>query len=370
MQDMTQWEINLMSRRVLVIGLALLCAPSLFAAKRMTVSQFEEQLERLHGKSDSFVTDRIQSVELTQRATSTRLAQWLAAFPGKHEQLALIALADSSAFLNLPSSDLASLNEPSSDEQQAILARAVEYLQDTVHRLPDFNATRATLQFDNSLEKPKDVLSFGAGDFLNMPDSDRTQHLVGDLSLKVSYLHGAEVLNSSDAARIKLVRNGLTTWGEFGPVLSVVFDDSKANTLTWKGWEQAGAGSLAVFQYTVPHEKSHYLVSIRPRIEPQYPAYRGEIAIDQKTGSIARVTMLAVLDSDGASPSANIAVEYGQISLGQRAYICPVHAVAISRDVNVDDKGNGLTQINDVHFTDYHLFRGDVRVLAETPTAP
>lgn len=354
-----------MTRKLLPIVLILLSGPAALAAKGVTIDQFEQQLQSLHGKSKGFVTHRIQAVELTQRATPARLAEWLAEFPDKHVRRVLVALADSAAFLEIPASDRLLDNEPGADEQQAILARALRYVEDSIHLLPNFEAKRSTLRFDDSLDEPKNVLAFGEGDFLSLPTPERKVHYVGDLLEQVSYLHGTESLNGSEAERKRLERSGLTTWGEFGPILSVILIDSRAGQLTWKCWQKSDTGALAVFQYTVPRGKSHYLVSIRPRIKPQYPGYAGEIAIDPKTGSIARVTMSARLDVEASRSTANIAVEYGPVSLGQRTYICPVHAVAVSSDVDVEDAGHELTQINDVEFTDYHLFRGDVRIVPE-----
>lgn len=356
-----------MMQKLLCACLLVLGAQAAFAAKRLTVAEFEGQLQHLRGKSDDYVTYRLNSLALTERVTPARLAQWLVKFPGKHESLALIAMADSAAFMSLPVADIASTDLPTIEERQAILTRAVEFLRNTVHLLPDFYATRDTLQFDDSLDDQRGVFSMGGDDVLTMPAQERTTHLVGKHSLKVSYVHGAETLNDQDPARVKHGGGGLTTWGEFGPILSVIFGDIKSSALTWKCWEQDGNEKLAVFHYSVAHEKSHYLVAIRPRIEPQYPAYQGEISIDPATGTISRVTMLAELGSKGPATSANIAVEYGPVTLGDRVYNCPMHGVAISQDINVDNAGNGLTQINDVHFVNYHLFRGDVRILPETP---
>jgi hypothetical protein len=48
-------------------------------------------------------------------------------------------------------------------------------------------------------------------------------------------------------------------------------------------------------------------------------------------------------------------------------YNCPVHAVASSQGIDLDSAGKALAQLNDIQFTDYHLYRGEVRIVPDTP---
>jgi hypothetical protein len=361
-----------MSRKMLWLGLFLIGAQAAFAVTRISVGDFDGRLSKLHGKPDNFVADRISSFELTQRATSARLAQWLSDFHGKASQLALITLADNSAFLELSPGDIPAKDKPTHEEQQAIVGRAIQSLREAIQRLPDFSATRDTLQFDDS-KIDQGLVGFGPGDLpLNMPEAERKTHLIDKHSLSVSYVHGTETVNDRDPATLKRAGTGLTTWGEFGPILSVIFGDSDEGSFAFESWERTPSGTLAIFKYSVPQERSHYLVSVKPRIEPQYPAYQGEIAIDPETGAVGRVTMISHLEAGhpAMAASANIAVEYGPIVLGDHTYNCPVHGVATSSNVNLDAAGKGLRQVNDIQFNHYHLFRGDVRILPGTPETP
>jgi hypothetical protein len=348
-------------------GLLALVAHAAFAAKPISIDEFEVQLNRLHGKSDDFVVDRISSFELTQRATFTRLTHWLADFHGRKSQMTLIAIADDSAFLELPPSDSPSADPPSEEERRGIVSRAIASLETTTHRLPDLSAARNTLEFDDSAEDEGEIIVNLTTAPIKRPGSERKMHLIGKNSVRVSYVHGAEIFNDRDAARLKRAGAGLTTWGEFGPLLAGVFRDIGSAGLSWKGWERSGIGTLAVFHYSVPRGRGHYLVSVRPRIPPQYPAYRGEIAIDLQTYNVARVTMLANPTAGSSTASANLEVEYGRVSIGDQMYNCPVHAVASSQGIDVDSAGKALAQLNDIQFTDYHLFRADVRIVPDTP---
>lgn len=149
-------------------------------------------------------------------------------------------------------------------------------------------------------------------------------------------------------------------------------------------------------RYAVPQEMLHYQVSFgyaagmandQEHGTPQFAAYHGEIAIDPETGSILRITLETELKPPYEDFRHAVAVEYGSVTIGDRAYICPVESVALSRITTsktvrrlpeapntiirtADETGSKsavgtwlLTYLNDVSFTDYHVFRSETRIL-------
>jgi hypothetical protein len=152
--------------------------------------------------------------------------------------------------------------------------------------------------------------------------------------------------------------------------------------MTWGYWEQdadgpaangqGASGMQAVFRYTVPQEQSSYLV-LMPRGKqtiPVYPAYHGEIAIDPANGDILRITVMGDLAPPYERAHIAIMVEYGPIPIGGTTYNCPVKGVALSKmplaAANGEPQVAALpvqTQLNDVVFTEYHLFRADARIV-------
>jgi hypothetical protein len=73
-----------------------------FATKRVTVEQLEQVLVAAHGKPDAEVARQLSDLELAERLSSATLSRWEAELPGTEARQALIALADISAFLDLP----------------------------------------------------------------------------------------------------------------------------------------------------------------------------------------------------------------------------------------------------------------------------
>jgi hypothetical protein len=141
----------------------------------------------------------------------------------------------------------------------------------------------------------------------------------------------------------------------------------------WGYWEQGSGDPMAVLHYTVTEDQSNYAVGIPNGVSVTqiYPAYHGEIAIDPATGSILRLSIVGDLAGPYQTMQTAILVEYAPVEIGDRTYICPVHSVAFSK-VPVagapQDAHSGTitvqTQMNDVSFTQYHLFGSEARIVA------
>jgi hypothetical protein len=109
-------------------------------------------------------------------------------------------------------------------------------------------------------------------------------------------------------------------------------------------------------------------------------AYHGEITIDPKTGAVFRVTAQADFPPRSPMLRSDLMVEYGPIVIGGQTYICPARSVAISRsrtekllhvwNMDFSVYGPFETTINDVTFSDYHLFRSESRILTDVPPTP
>jgi hypothetical protein len=376
---------------VLTVGMA---SPAM-AAKSISVEQLEQLLAAAHGQSDGKVAKQLSGLELTEQASSVRLARWKADFPGRRSREALTELAGASAFLSLPAADVLVNAPPDRETQRAILDRTIDYVSKTVSRLPNFYATRQTEHFEDT--PPREII-----DRMNAPTSGRQggargipsvstgeseyvpMHPAGRSSVTVSYRDGFELRNSQkvDFGRQAPTTVGLTTSGEFGPILTVVLQDATPARMTWDHWQQGangqgrnsqgGNGIEAVFRYVVPAEQSTYMVAIPHGnlTEQINPAYHGEIAIDPANGEILRITVVADLVPPYEMVKISLLVEYGAIPIGGKTYICPEKGVALSKmpvGVGSGDPVNAAspaqTQLNVVAFTDYHLFRSDARIV-------
>ncbi len=386
--------------------LALLCfllgiALPALAVKRVTVEQLQQIVAGMHGKRDDEAARQLSNLELVERLSGDKLALWQADLPGPEARLTLTNLARESAFLDLPRGELPSLPTPDLPEQRRIMTLTVNYVSKTTHQLPNFYATRETTRFEDTPQGYD-----RAGHFVPY----RPLHAVGNSSATSMYRDGEEVADSSTAKKSQEPTVGLKTSGEFGAILQTGLLDGAQSKLAWSHWEPGAQGPEAVFAFSVPKEKSHYQVTFcclsggaADLVFQRYAGYQGEMAIDPATGAVLRLTIQADLKADASMTRADIMVEYGQVEIGDKTYICPTRSISMSvvpadsyrspaasiglgtliqagglRTSQISDAdgsvvqsapGASKKQLNEVVFSGYHLFRADTRLLAGTDAA-
>jgi hypothetical protein len=296
--------------------------------------------------------------------------------PGPRARQVFMALVDMSAFLDPPAAQIPALPKPDSEAQRKMIALTVDYVSKTIHQLPNFYATRVTTTFQDKPSFDESKMR-GRRTIPNMFVIAKPLHPVGRYSAAVLYRKGREEVHA-EAAQSRA--QGLTTSGEFGPILSMSLLDAAQGHLAWSRWEQGAAVSEAVFRFAVPADKSHYEVTYCCIIKTdgvrvyyrQFSAYEGEITIDPSNGTILRLSLKATgLKSTDPIVKANIMVTYGPVELGGRTYICPLKGIALSLASEVQPVLGGReedfpplqTSLNDVVFEQYHLYRADSHVL-------
>jgi len=380
-----------MRKSALLLLLAALALPA-SAASRVTVEQLQQAVAAAHGKPDKAVAQSLGDLELTERLSTARLERLKADLPGDKARLELLALADASAFLDLPAADIPPTAAPNSATQGQIVSRAADFVVATISKMPDFFATRTTARFEDlKVSQLLDQTVF-------VPSQDF--HLVDRLSATVYYRNGREVTEAPGAGKAAgsvTSSTGLTNWGVFGPLLGVVMADIFKGKVGWGHWEQGPSGPLAVFRYVVQEDRSNYTVRYccfrsdrgEMREFETIPAYHGEIAIDPESGAVLRLVLKTDLQPALPMERVDVLVEYGPVEIGGKTFICPVKSVSITRAVTlvfhgslfyVDKKGQPdatgnklkhtesvseprVTAINDVVFDSYHMFRAESRIL-------
>jgi hypothetical protein len=356
--------------------------PAALAATRASVEQVEQLLAASHNLPDAKLAEKLSGLELVERASSARLAQWQSQFAGARTREALLALADASAFLDLPAQDVLPKAEPDAVATKQIFVRAIAYANKTVKKLPNFSAKRNTIHFDNvspaqrllnqSLSDPGGGMKRAVAPGVAPALAPGLSRFGDETSVVVTYRDGEEVADAQTVNGRKPETRGfgLTSYGEFGPILSIVIADTMHGKVYWGHWEQGESGPVAVFQYLVSQEISHFTV-IGGGNMTRSPSYHGEIAVDPTNGTILRITMASDWKPPFQPSESDIQVEYAPVQIGSGTYICPVHGVALSRVSNAPggdmDAGHYVpptqTYVNDVTFTEYHVFRGEIRIL-------
>lgn len=366
------------------IGPAALPA-DLPASHKLSVEQLAAVLAAADGKTDSELAQELAQLQLSERLTTEQLARIKSNLPGQLSQRQLCILADSSAFLDLPAAEIPQRATPDAAALRQMLVQMVNYVNNTMHQLPNFIATRETSAFEDrpkeDVQEANAVVSYS---YLSL-------HLVGQSSTDVAYRDGHDTdLTKQKAVKHEAQVHGLLTAGEFGSFPRTVLADAIKGKITWGHWEQSSGGMDAVFHYAVPKDDSHYVVqfcclmedaseSFTTHIVSERAAYHGEIAFDPASGSILRITVQADLTPGEIIASAGMVVEYGPQQIGTKTVIVPARSISLLQAHTAHPRG-GLTSptfsgtpktfLNDTAFTNYHEFRGEVHILTGENAIP
>ena len=339
------------------------------AIRQVKVAELKQILEAAHG--DAEAAKQLSTLELTERLDDATLLSF--SKYGKKTEQALTILADASAFLPPPISQISTDAAPDVNTQQHLISLAANYLQQIIPKLPNFFAERSTARYQET----------AVFDAVNRRVEHEPMQPVESFKETVLYRNGQEVADTGAAKRKK--RNAkdpyLITYGTFGPVLGFVHDAIAApGVLTWSRWEQSPSGLRAVFRYRVPGEKSQYTQwgCCLPDGEgttafDRRAGYHGEISIDPSSGAILRLQAEAEIAHFPPISRSDIMISYGSVEIGGQSYICPQRSVSIVRmrsiamlfewDEGFRTYGPWATMVNDITYSGYHMFRGESRMM-------
>jgi VWFA-related protein len=343
------------------------------AIRRITIEQLEQTLAAAHGDGDADLANQLSTLRSTERISGAKFASWTAPVHGKKTQQALTALADASAFLPPPPSEISVDAPPDATAQARLISLAADYLKNTIPKLPDFFATRTTVRYEETAQF----------DAVHRRVDSEPLHMAEAFKEGVLYRNGTEVADSeaTKRRRRKMKEPDLTTYGTFGPALGFVHDAiATPGALSWSRWEGSASGPRAVFSYRIGAAKSLYQVwgCCLPDGDgtsgfQRQVGYHGEITIDPASGAILRIQAEAELKGYAPVTRSDIMITYGPVEIGGKTYICPQKSVSIMRsrsaemlmlwDEGFRTYGPFATMVNDITYGDYHMFRGESRVM-------
>jgi hypothetical protein len=369
-----------LSRAVIAQSLCAAFAASALAAippaqTTVTVRQFEDFLHsrRTAKEHDADLAHDLVRVELTERLSDAEFAALSKNLKiGPKSALAVRLIATASVFAPPSARELPLLPPPDAAAQQRILALARASVASSAPSLPDLMAERTTDFFSDAplftrKKQKKPVVEL---------------HFARETQREVTVRNGREVgfaqPAAGDADTLPKDTPGLTTRGEFGPLLAMIFDDTGHGSLAFARWQNdAGGKPLAVFRYTVPRSVSHDRLNLccyqaskdDPELVPfrDVPAYHGELFVEPESGALRALIIEDELPDSAPIRSAQKFVEFDCVEIGGKFYLCPVRAVAVAV---IEDFPAGKTFgfdrvrfINVVRFSGYHKFGSTARVV-------
>jgi VWFA-related protein len=339
----------------------------------VSVAQLEQILRE--SSSSGSKVEQLSALMLTERLSGTKLKELSAKLHGKLREL-LEMIADESAFLDPPSSEVPTHAPPDPVEQQRILAAAADYLGRVIPKLPDFFATKTTVNY-------REVAPYPGLDTAIAPAPLHEEQRSKDTVL---YRHGDEIAEPSSRPTTPEDEQ-LKTYGDFGPILTILQAALNVPGLvTWKSWEQGVTRRNAVIRVAIAGNPSVYLAgccypdgSQGARIGISAGSH-GEIVVDPSSGAILRAQLESDLQGFVPTKRSDNVVNYGPVTIGGNTYILPQHSIHIWRgrteatltqwNIGFPTWGPYETHMNVFTFERYHKFQGNLRMLPGFTPSP
>jgi hypothetical protein len=356
-------------------------------AQRLTVAKFRQTLAGYVAarKSDEAITEKCEKIELTERLTDSTLSAIENELKlGPNATLELNMLSDLSNSLDPPAAEIPAKDPPDQGIDKELLPQAMQFAATTMRQMPNFLATRVSNGFDN---RPRVATSSG------WTPAEAPFQFEGTTSEQIAYRNGEEVTDAEKAPAGKenahsIPPTSLSTTGEFGPILSLVLNDSLEGGMAWSHWEGISDRLTAVYKFTVTEQASHYVVNfcwqlltldaiyrfrgnlsrLTTNCYHGKPGYHGSIAIDPESGAVMRIAIAADLPQSIALKRAEMSIRYGKVEIGGKVYVCPQSSVAVSQvhySANSQNPSRDVLRVNETTFSDYRRFGSTVRILPQ-----
>jgi VWFA-related protein len=373
--------------------LGIFSLPAL-AVKTVTLEQLQQTLQAAQTahQSDDATAQQLSDFRLSARLVGNTLQHGIAVSPGPKTTQALHIIADASAFLDPPSDQTQNKPAPGGTEQSAIFAQTLHYAVHVVPTLPNFVATRVTEHYVDSMRGLESQESQQRGGLFllgihSAPISYRDGRETDDPSLRTTSAHPDKKKHPGQPGNADPI-GGLTSWGEFGPILKVVLGDSIKGKLTWARWQLEDSKPVAVFRFEVDRSTSHYGLSYCCEtstestagafVQTKHPVtlrqigYHGFLEVDPEAGTILRITIEADLHPEDLILQASMMIEYAPVKIADATYYCPTHSVSSSVSLTQIESHGELHParrmlLNDVEFVDYHRFGSESTLITQVP---
>ena len=363
-----------MKRFGLILLLFAFALPAISALnKKVSVQELKEMLVNLQDakKDDAAVATELKQYELTEELTPSVMLSMENFLPGPLSTEQIYVMEVRSSVLAPPASDLPAAAPPDAAAQQALLAKASDYVSKVYTQLPHLSATRMTARFQDGIEAVHSYTGMAQG------MSQDTDPLWATTSLNVRLINTRTTPFESEKGIEKPpATKDTTNWGPNNMVASVgqplslvqVMQEATANgNPKWLRWEAIGGKQTAVFSFSVDKKKTKFAVNyccfpssdtagmlssgigisqgqssggsgnLQTTTEwkpfKASTGYHGEIFIDPDLGVVVRTITQADFKPTDFVHSEAIRTDYAPITIAEKTLIVPIRSFILAEVV-------------------------------------
>ena len=225
---------------------------------------------------------------------------------------------------------------PNAAQQTAMLAAMGKYADQYVNNLPNFLCVLVTEQYQAN----KKGEHWKKGDTLTarLAFTDGREHRTLQL-----------VNNKSLAQVTHRWRTPLTTEGEFGRLIQMIFDDRTNAAFDWNRWDTLSGKRVAVFDYAVDQQHSTMKLGLSDLASAIIP-YHGSVFADPESGAVYEVYEAASdIPPELRTKEIGTKIEYSEVAIGETKYLLPLRASVLMKSDQDQVR-------NELEFQDYRKF--------------
>lgn len=355
-----------------IVLLLTLAMPAWSAtSKKISVQELKDLLTSLQAakKSDDEVALQLKQVELTEELTAATMNSLSNLVPGPLSTEQIYVLEARSATLPPPASDIPTAPAPDATAQQAMLAKASDYVSKTYAQLPHLAATQMTARFQDGVEAVHDGgMKSGVSNNVADPVWEQTS-----LYVRLMNTH-TDPVESENGVEKQAKDN--TKWGPNNMVasvapempLSAILQEASANgSPKFLRWETVNGKQVAVFSFSIDKKKTHFGVNyccfpdtdtagtVNYQMSHSAPGpaavkgnlqtvsnwknfkanagYRGELFIDPDSGIVVRTITEADFKPSDFVHYEKIRTDYASMTIGGKTLVVPVRSFDLAEIV-------------------------------------
>ncbi len=253
-----------MKRFALLLLLLAIAGPVWSAGPRkLTVAELTDLLasQQAAKKSDADVARQLTQVQLTEELNSNTREALTKYLPGVLSTEQLYVLEALSSMLPPPAAELPTAPPPNPAAQQAMLAKAQDYVARTYSQLPPLAAARMTARFQDGVVTPPTYSTIqGVGDNVD-PIFEQAKVAVRLMNTKTDTVDSEHGIEKQAKDKTPWGPNGQAT--SVGPALtlSAAMPEIAANgNPKFLRWQTILGHQIAVFSFAVDKKKTHFSV--------------------------------------------------------------------------------------------------------------
>jgi hypothetical protein len=268
---------------------------------------------------------------------------------------------------------------PSQSDQEKTIAQIRAYAQTYTANLPNFICSQLTereivLAPSEGLASARESSS-GRGNTSRLSLSDRKS--TDTFEEQLTYFDRREnyqllKVNGKKQKPGQPRPPGMTSEGEFGTTLQMLFDPASKAEFEWKKSDTLRGQPVEVFSFRV--DQSHSLAQLEVPSRTQRVGYHGLLFAQRDTYTVLRLTTEAEPPKDFPLQKVTHLLDYGPAEIAGQKFILPLHAemqIQMSDDfMRYGREGRNSKQVylrNRVEFREYRKYTADSVLKTDDP---